>query len=157
MQFTNSLINSVIRDYPNLKFKQDTIFRWSPNEMTVYFTAIASKEDKYTLLHELAHACLQHRTFTDDAELLRKELEAWEYASLNLSDQYDVTIPSAFIESSLDSYRIWLHQRSLCPKCAQNGIQTKNDTYECINCRCRWRVNDARQCQLKRYRLVTGR
>lgn len=152
---TNSLINSLEADFPQLCFVQHETCRWSPDTQTVYYAALKTPENNYTLLHELAHGSLEHRDFTSDIDLLRKEVEAWQYAKDVLGKTYGIEIPDDFIDDSLETYRIWIHNRSLCPNCNQNGMQTKNDTYECLNCRCRWRVNDARQCQLKRY--ITAR
>lgn len=141
-------------DYPQFTFKEDALCRWSPSTQTVYFAPLKQDEDVFSLLHELAHGLLAHTDFNNDLELIRKEVEAWEHAGTVVAPRYEVVIDETIIQEALDSYREWLHRRSACPNCQQNGLQIKTDTYQCINCRCQWRVNDARQCQLKRWKLT---
>jgi hypothetical protein len=71
-----------------------------------------------------------------------------------LAPRYRVAYDDNLIEDALDTYREWLHARSLCPTCGLTGLQTKTSTYVCMNCRCSWRPNDARQCALRRYKLT---
>lgn len=154
MPSTSSLINDIRSKFDSFSFAESDTCRWSPSEQTVYYNLSGEPEDAYILLHEVAHGVLEHQSYDSDIELLQKEVMAWEHAAKVLAPDFNIIIPDDFISGSLDTYRNWLHSRSLCPNCHQNGIQTKNDTYECINCRCRWRVNDARQCQLKRYKIT---
>ncbi len=105
-------------------------------------------------LHELAHAVLGHTGYRLDIELLRREREAWDAVRTTFAPHYEVPYDVDLIEDSLDTYRDWLHARALCPTCNLTGIQTKTNTYSCINCRCSWRPNDARQCALRRYKLT---
>lgn len=149
--FKKSLLAKLQQDLPNLHFEQSDICCWSPKNNTVYYRKLFKIDDVYNLLHEAAHGSLGHKEFNNDLELIRLEIEAWQYAKNHLSKPLGVTIAEAYVDDSLETYRTWVHNRSRCPNCQQNGLQTKNDTYQCLNCRCRWRVNDARQCQLKRY------
>lgn len=151
MQRTNSLASSILADYPRYRFVEGADFKWSPDEMTVYYTSLVSDESIWSLLHEIAHAELRHVTYALDIELLQREVAAWEKALL-LASNYRVRIDNDYIEDHLDTYRVWLHARSTCPDCGQNGTQTKN-TYSCINCRCVWRANEARICNLRRTKL----
>ena len=136
------------KDFPDFQFKYDNRAMWSPSEKTVHFT-----DDVPTLLHELGHAILKHLDFQQDIELIHMERDAWEKAR-ELANKYRLSITDNQIENSLDNYRDWLHQRSLCPECNQTGIQSaKNLSYYCINCGSHWTANDARSCGLKR-RLI---
>jgi hypothetical protein len=150
---STTLISKLRRDFKEFSFKKDTVYKWSPGTKTVHFRPLRQPEDAWTLLHELAHGILGHFTFKRDIELVGKEVEAWEYAAVTLSPKYGFVIPPSVIEEELETYRDWLHNRSICPDCSSNGIQTKTDTYQCLNCRCLWRVNDARTCELRRYKL----
>lgn len=154
MPSLNLLLHRLQADYPAIIFRQGVPCRWSPSESTVYYDLADTAENKAVLLHEVAHALLGHDTYNRDIELLSKEREAWQYASSDLSKQYDVTIDPDLVEAHLETYRDWLHERSLCPTCHQTGIQTKTKTYSCINCRSLWRVNDARQCQQRRWKFA---
>lgn len=105
-----------------------------------------------SLLHETAHALLSHTDFTYDINLLKLEREAWTYAKDNLALPYKVEISESTVEQALDSYRDWLHGRSACPDCRQNGIQNSDQSYTCVACGQNWRANDARRCALRRYK-----
>lgn len=126
-------------------------FKWSKarNELTV----VANEPAQYTL-HELAHALLQHADFSLDIKLLAHEREAWDFARSKLLPKYGLSIDESLVEESLDTYREWMHARSLCPSCGLSCLQTKTSTYVCVNCRCSWRPNDARRCALRRYKLT---
>ena len=80
------------------------------------------------------------------------ERQAWDKA-IDLADTYDAHIDDSIIETTLDSYRDWLHARSTCPTCSATGLQVKNRTYNCPVCHGQWRVNEARICALRRYNL----
>lgn len=147
-----TLLTKLQQDYPQFAFRQGETFRWSPSEKTVYY-ASATLNDAPELLHELAHALLDHKSYTQDIELIQIEREAWAHARDNLSSLYGITITEECIQDALDTYRDWLHRRSLCPDCGSNGIHTKTDTYKCLTCRRQWRANSAQFCELRRFRL----
>jgi len=148
---TTSLVNRVKKDNPNYQFVLADDFVWSPTENTIYYAEVARIEALWALVHELAHARLGHIDFQTDIQLVSKEAEAWQFAKLTLGPTYGLVITDTYIEDQLDSYRDWLHQRSLCPTCHQTGLQTQTHHYSCINCGGVWRVNDARRCSLRRY------
>jgi hypothetical protein len=151
MPSTTSLVINLTRDYPQLLFKPGNDFYWSPNEKTVYY--VDGSNDVAAFLHELAHGLLEHSDYPRDITLIELERDAWTQAIDVLAPKYDMVIDSATAETALDSYRDWLHARSTCPNCHATGIQTKTDTYRCVACRVSWRVNEARICALRRYRL----
>ena len=150
MAETNSLVDRLTAAYPALSFKEAEMYRWSPQEHTVYYERPVSSRDEATLLHELGHGLLEHKDFTHDIDLLKMERAAWTKAQ-SLSPLYEVAIDDELVEEALDSYRDWLDARSRCPNCSQTGIQEAEATYRCVICHIEWRVNDARQCGLKRY------
>jgi hypothetical protein len=152
MQPTNKELLSRLRaDHPAIAFVVGDNFKWSHdrNELT-----IVSDGPELYMLHELAHALLNHKDFKLDIELLVQEREAWDFARTRLAPQYSLSFDDSLAEEALDTYRHWLYIRSLCPTCGSTGLQTKTSTYVCINCRCSWRPNDARQCALRRYRIT---
>jgi ribosomal protein L37AE/L43A len=127
------------------------MFRWSPKDETVYYLKTA---DPALLLHEVAHAILHHTDYTRDIDLLKMERDAWELASAALSEKYGVDITSELKEDMLDTYRNWLHKRSICPECQATGVQTASSLYNCLACKTSWRVNEARSCALRRYKTI---
>lgn len=152
MQPTNKELLSRLRaDHPEITFVVGDDFKWSKtrNELMV----VADEPAQY-VLHELAHALLGHMDFNLDVELLTQEREAWDFARSTLMPKYGLSIDESVVEASLDTYREWMHARSLCPSCGLSCLQTKTSTYVCVNCRCSWRPNDARRCALRRYKLT---
>jgi hypothetical protein len=149
MPLTSSTLSRLEKDFPNIKFRRGSTFRWAPAEQTVYF---ADPDDTTSLLHEVAHALLSHTEYTRDIELLEIERQAWDTAVLRLSKQYGISISEGEVEDMLDTYRDWLHSRSLCPTCEATGLQTDKNSYSCLACNTAWRVNEARSCALRRYK-----
>lgn len=139
------LVTKLQNDYPDFSFQASDIAHWSPRDQTIYYDNSLTNT-----IHELGHALLGHNTFTQDIELLRIERDAWEQAR-QIAGKYQVAITDKTIETAIDHYREWLHSRSLCPTCAQVGVQSRqNLLYYCVNCGTKWKANDARNCGLKR-------
>jgi hypothetical protein len=132
-------------------FKKSVRFLWSPNEQTIYYF-YESKNDYVYMFHELSHAILGHADYTRDVELLAMERDAWDKA-VEIAKKYKMGIDDETVQSTLDTYRDWLHDRSTCPICSANGIQTEKYTYKCLECNHEWRVNEARLCALRRYKM----
>ena len=153
MAKTNSLENKLSADFPEIRFVKSDDFYWSPTTKTVFIGPLRTETDQLTLLHEVAHAVLDHKHYTRDIGLLKIEREAWEYVKTELSNRYRTVYNEDHSELMIDSYRDWLHARSTCPQCSASGIQTGDRTYRCVGCSHEWRVNDARRCDLRRYKL----
>jgi hypothetical protein len=147
-----SLITKLQADFPTFTFTSGKEFRWSPQDQTIYYPD--SSSDSSALLHELAHAMLQHNSYTRDIQLIEIERDAWDYAKHTLAERYAVTIDETTIQEALDTYRDWLHARSTCPECQATGLQSKTNRYKCLACHTQWRVNEARVCALRRYTLT---
>lgn len=148
MPSTFSLLALLKQDNPTLVFKKGEQFQWSPDERTIYY---ANTTDHASLLHEVAHAALGHTRYRRDIELLKIERSAWDYVTATLVKKYNLVIDDKHIEDALDTYRNWLHDRSLCPNCGATGAQTAPRLYICPACTSEWRVNEARLCALRRY------
>lgn len=144
-----SLLTKLKEDYPTLTFTEDGRFLWSPEKHTIFYRADGNSD---ILLHEVAHAELQHQEYTRDIELVAMERAAWTTAQ-RLATKYSITIDTATAEDHLDTYRDWLHARSTCPACTATGYQTSVDTYTCPACTQSWKVNEARVCQLRRVKI----
>ena len=150
MPSITSLITQLKKDFSELHFEKSDAFRWHPASRAVTYDPASS--DTAALLHEVAHALLDHQTFLRDLELLQIERAAWIYVFEVLGPKYDTRVTNEEIEFALDTYRDWLHARSTCPTCQATGIQYVHSSYQCIACQTVWKVNDARSCALRRYR-----
>ena len=148
MPSINSLVKQLAADFPQFQFVTGDDCRWHPETQTVTYTTTSRPAE---ILHEVGHACLAHQDFSRDIQLLAMERDAWQYATTTLAPKYAVTITEESIDEALDSYRDWLHARSLCPQCGATGVQSGRAGYRCLACLTTWRVNDARQCALRRY------
>lgn len=145
-----SLISRLRIDYPQFLFKKDTQFLWAPVEQTIYYTF--SNDSCYIfLLHELSHGLLNHVNYNYDIELITMERQAWDMATI-LAKKYGLTIDEDIIQTTLDTYRDWIHARSTCPNCTATGIQTQKYNYRCLACGHEWHVNEARIRALRRYK-----
>lgn len=149
------LLSQIKRDFPNFSFATGDSFSWSPKNQTIIYPSLGSNADIAQLFHELSHGILNHSTYSRDITLIDMERTAWEYAVRTLAPAYGFSLAmnDAVVQNALDSYRIWLHERSTCPECAAVGIETSKQQYRCLHCQTEWRVNEAKQCQLRRYRL----
>jgi hypothetical protein len=152
MPSITSLATKLRKDFKQFTFVASDQFRWQPVDQTIFYDQ--SSSDQEALLHELSHALLGHSYYARDIQLIDLERDAWSHASTVLSMPYNVAITDETVQSSLDTYRDWLHARSICPTCNAVGMQTKIREYKCIACGGLWRVNEARLCGLKRYRLT---
>lgn len=151
MQSTTSILEQIKNNYPQFSFKKGEKFLWSSSDNTIYYGSLAA-DGIVSLLHELSHALLGHSCYGQDVQLITMERQAWDY-TLKLAPIYNVTITDEIVQSNLDSYRDWLHARSTCPNCHANGLQTDKFKYKCPVCNNSWRVNEARTCALRRYKI----
>ncbi len=132
------LLDAVRRAYPQLKFRPSTRFKFRP-PATVYYESepalLLSTEQKYCLqlLHEIGHALLGHRDYRVDLERVQMECAAWAKAQ-ELCEHYHIYYDVEFAETELDTYRDWLHQRSLCKNCGLTCYQTPDGIYHCPHC-----------------------
>lgn len=146
------LLSQLEQHLPGVTLVKGQDFAWAPTTRTITYSPAADNA-AWQLLHEAGHAIYQHSKYRRDIELLGYEVEAWA-AAAQLSDKLGIEIPEDIIDEHIDTYRDWLHSRSQCPACAQTGIQTSSDGYRCLHCPAKWRVNDSRQCGLRRYQTT---
>ena len=151
MPLTPSILANLKNRYPQFNFKSGDNFLWSSSDNSIYYNKKSSNQSIF-LLHELSHALLNHTSYNRDIKLIIMEREAWDHTK-TLAAEFNVEISEDIIQSTLDSYRDWLHSRSTCPKCEATGLQTDNREYTCLSCNYIWQVNEARTCALKRYQI----
>lgn len=145
------MLSQLKNNYPDISFEASDDFTWEPSSKTVYYNP-KNPDASALLLHEISHAILGHDQYKSDIDLIKIERAAWQKAE-SISIEYRQTISHELVESTLDSYRDWLHSRSTCPSCSAVGIQSRNDRYKCPACSHEWRVNEARSCRLMRYKI----
>lgn len=153
MPSTHSLLERAGQAFPALTFAAGERFEWQPATSTIVY----DPDDplfEARLLHEIGHAQLKHTSYERDIDLIAMERDAWQTARMELAARFSVDIPGDAIHHDMDTYRDWLHERSTCPHCGSSGIQIKKREYKCVTCRKTWRVNEARSCALRRYRLT---
>lgn len=134
----------------SVDFVSGDYFGWDKKLRTITYNTHEPEAQAYTL-HEYGHALLDHDSYTRDVSLVLMEREAWDQA-MSIAPDFSTTINPELVESALDTYRDWLHARSLCPDCHSTGIQDAPYRYRCLSCDQQWHVNEARTCELRRYK-----
>lgn len=149
----DKLLKTLRKDFPKVSFAPGETFSWSSRTQTINFPANAGTSITaiWSLLHELGHALLEHKTYQTDFELVKLEAAAWDKAA-QLGKKYGHAIDVDHIQDCLDTYRDWLHQRSTCPRCLVTSLQRNMNTYCCYNCNTQWRVSRSKLC--RPYRLL---
>jgi len=147
------LIRKLRQDFSQFTFAEAAVASWSPERQQISYKYEDTEVAAWTMLHELGHALLQHRSFASDIDLLQKEVAAWERAR-RIAGDYGIHIHDEHIQQCLDTYRDWLHKRSTCPTCRSQGLQPSTSLYRCPNCQTSWKVSASRFC--RPYRLRTA-
>lgn len=149
-----SAYDRLVRDFRDINFVIGDDFHWSAIDRTITHPRIDSEDSFSLLLHEVGHAKLDHYQYSRDIELIDMERQAWEHAVTKLAPQYghSLAMDDDVVQDALDSYRNWLHARSSCPGCQAIGIEVSTLYYGCLVCQSNWRVNEARVCQLRRFK-----
>lgn len=146
MEF-EELIKGLKKDYPNLNFELGQTFSWNLKSRRITYLLPTGEQQVNTysnkLLHELAHALLEHEAYKSDAELLKIESSAWRLAK-GLTDKYEIKFSLKEQKESLSSYIQWASSRSQCPECKKNGLQMSQTEFLCPNCSHKWKVGKSR-------------
>lgn len=101
---------------------------------SVQYNPNSTEQIFYLLLfHEIGHAVLGHKDFLTDVERLKMERAAWEEAR-KFCKKYDVFYDEDRVEREMDTYRDWLHSRSVCKTCGLTRFQTLDGQYHCPRC-----------------------
>lgn len=139
---------SYVQQLLDVQLESSDKFCWSPKSNTISYIAndLNNTTGQWSLLHEAAHAKLNHQNYKTDFELLKLEVAAWKEASL-LAMNLNMPIDEGYMQDCLDTYRDWLHQRSTCPTCGNAGLQHSSIKYQCHNCFTNWTVSESRFCR----------
>ena len=133
MGANTNFIQIIQRDFPDLNFKSSSRFRFHPPKTIYYNLDTSSDIFILQLLHELGHALSGHTNFNLDINRLKMEREAWNKA-WSLCKVYRITYDPDFVEDALDTYRDWLHKKSLCKACGLTRVQSLDGEYHCPRC-----------------------
>lgn len=142
------LLKQLQNDFGHVSVCSGQHFSWSPaTKEVIYKHGNKGSDDLWSLLHEFGHAALGHKNYRSDFELVKLEVDAWQKAK-QLATNYGLQIDNDHIQDCLDTYRDWLHRRSVCPTCGCQSLQHDNQpVYECFNCHTTWRVSASRFCR----------
>ena len=127
----DELLISLKNDYPEFRFVQGRKFAFRPPRTVV--VGPDEPQAELLLLHEVGHAVSGHQSFDLNVERLKMEMEAWSRAR-ELAKIYGVEFDEEVVETELDTYRDWLHQKSRCPQCGLTRYQTADSQYHCPLC-----------------------
>lgn len=142
-----TLLHKLKSEFPSLRFTSGERFCWSPKTHEIIYQEAEGPQAEWSLLHEAAHALLDHTSYHADYELIRLEVEAWEKARY-IGTKLNITISEDHIQDCLDTYRDWLYRRSICPACGTKCLQQSNYLhYSCFNCHTVWHVSPSRFCR----------
>ncbi len=145
----NQLIEDIKKAYPEISFKVSDNFYWSPDTKQINYKHKESltELDIWSMLHEIGHSLLEHKSYSADFMLIRLEVDAWEKAK-EISREFSILIDENHIQDCLDTYRDWLYKRSICPRCNTKSFQQSDyKHYKCFNCHMIWRVTPSRFCR----------
>ncbi|MBR3320251.1 hypothetical protein IKG20_03035 [Candidatus Saccharibacteria bacterium] len=126
-----SFLESIKTAYPKFSFLPGRKFLFRPPK-TIYY--LESNENfRFLLLHELSHAVLGHFTFEKSLERLQLERDAWE-KTRELCKTYDVPFDESLAEEELDTYRDWVHKKTLCKTCGLTCLEVSPESLYCPFC-----------------------
>jgi hypothetical protein len=141
------LVKKLRLDFPQFTFTAAEKAYWSPETHQVYYESRPDGQISiWSLLHELGHAILDHKSYSTDVDLLQKEVAAWSQATI-IATSFKIRINEDYVQNCLETYRNWLYKRSTCPECGAHGIQNESRLYYCLNCKAQWNVSRSRFCR----------
>lgn len=151
LKITLPSIQQITEDFSQLAFKESEDFYFSARNKVIYYNKklVLTEPGVFQLFHEIGHALAGHHHYESGVELLKIESEAWHRAK-QIAHEYRLKIPEALIEHCLDSYRDWLHLRSVCPNCSAVGVESGINYYHCFNCFQKWTVPSSQRARCYR-------
>ncbi len=136
---TSSLLSSknldflkdLISAYPEFTFRPGKKFSFRPPKSIHYLED--NDNFRFLLLHELAHALLGHFSFSTSLERLKIERDAWE-KTRSLCAEYKIPFDESLAEAELNTYRDWVHQKTLCKCCGLSCLELNSESLYCPFC-----------------------
>lgn len=100
--------------HPEFTFRPGAKFLFRPPKSIRYIES--DNNFRLLLLHELSHALLGHFSYERSLERLQIERDAWS-KTRELCSLHSVPFDEEFAENELNTYRDWVHQKTLCKHC----------------------------------------
>ena len=126
-----AFLSSLEETYPDFTFRPGHKFLFRPPKSIYYLES--DENFRLLLLHELAHALLGHFSFSRSLERLQIERDAWE-KTRELCNLHSVPFDEALAEAELDTYRDWVHQKTLCKTCGLTCLEVNSESLFCPFC-----------------------
>ena len=154
MHNLNDVLAQLKKQNPTIKYVKGNDFKWSFSSKTITYLNNNIITNIWSLIHETAHAQLDHQNYKTDQQLLTLEMQAWQRAKIIAKSLNGLIIDQDHIENCLDTYRDWLHKRATCPNCNVTTLQKGVGAYKCFNCHCSWNVPASPQCKIIKTKLI---
>lgn len=126
-----NFLTALKTDYPAFSFKPGKKFLFRPKKSIFYLET--NQNFQLLLLHELSHALLGHFSYNTSLERLQIERDAWAKTK-ELCKKHNVQFSSSQAENELDTYRDWVHQKTICRNCGLTCIELSSDLLFCPFC-----------------------
>lgn len=135
-------MQQMMADFDQFAFIPGSFFMWSPRRKAIMYdeSRMDTNSGLIALLHELGHASLGHKLYKYDCELLKMEMEAWDFVRDHAA-KYGVEVDEKHIAKCIATYDKWLTKRATCPDCNNFSLQRGRDEYHCFACGTAWNVN----------------
>lgn len=126
-----AFLDTIKTAYPEFTFRPGRKFLFRPKKTICYLEA--DDNFRLLLLHELAHALLGHFSYDKSLERLQIERDAWE-KTRELCEKHSVPFDESIAETELDTYRDWVHQKTLCKTCGLTCLEVSPESLYCPFC-----------------------
>jgi hypothetical protein len=145
-----------LKNFPDYKFIAGRFFMWSPRNRTITYDPkrLKTNNGRIAVLHEIGHASLGHRHYKYDMQLLKMEMDAWDFVR-HTAPGFGIKIDEEHITRCIASYDQWLSKRATCPDCQAFSLQKDRFNFGCFSCGSKWQVNMRIDRRVKR--TVTSR
>ncbi|MBR5389409.1 hypothetical protein IK146_02525 [Candidatus Saccharibacteria bacterium] len=126
-----AFLNMLQESYPDYVFKPGRKFLFRPPKSIYYLES--DENFRLLILHELAHALLGHYTFDRSLERLQIERDAWA-KTRELCQLHSIPYDDNLAETELNTYRDWVHQKTLCKRCGLSCLEVSSESLYCPFC-----------------------
>ena len=126
-----AFLSAVKESYPDFTFRPGHKFLFRPPKSIRYLES--DENFRMLLLHELAHALLHHFSFDRSLERLQIERDAWA-KTRELCTLHSVPFDEELAEAELNTYRDWVHQKTLCKHCGLSCLEVSSESLYCPFC-----------------------
>ncbi len=126
-----AFLETIKKTYPEFTFRPGRKFLFHPPKSIRYLES--DENFRFLLLHELSHALLGHFSFNRSLERLQIERDAWA-KTRELCSLHSVTFNEELAETELNTYRDWVHQKTLCKHCGLSCLEVSSESLYCPFC-----------------------